>query len=58
MMGDFFTGFDLSFSFIGTILGSFFEIISPALILSALFSLVGAIYIGKKIVGEGQFVKA
>ncbi len=56
MAGDFFTGLDLSFDFIEAVLGSFFEIISPALVLSALVSLVGAIYVGKKI-KFAQFLK-
>ena len=49
MVQDFFDVFNLSFSFIGTIFTSFFEIISPALFLSALLSLVGVIYTGKQI---------
>lgn len=49
MMSDFFETFDLSFYFVNTILGSFFEIISPAIILSLLLNLGGAIYIGNKI---------
>ncbi|MCX6751835.1 MAG: hypothetical protein NT161_03700 [Candidatus Nomurabacteria bacterium] len=49
MMKDFFETFDLSFYFVGTILGSFFEIVSPAIVLSLLLNLGGAIYVGKKI---------
>ena len=41
--------FDFNLSFINTILGSFFEIISPVLFLSAVLSFIGAIYLGKKI---------
>ncbi len=49
MMQDFFDVFSFNFSFINTILGSFFEIISPALVLSAVLSLASTIYLGKKI---------
>ena len=49
MMKDFFGSFELSFYFVGTVLGSFFEIISPTLVLSGILSLVGTIYLGKKI---------
>ena len=49
MAQDFFDVFSFDFSFINTIFVSFFEIISPAIFLSALMSLVGAIYIGKQI---------
>ena len=49
MMQDFFNIFSFNFSFINTIFGSFFEIISPMLFLSALISLLGATYVGKKI---------
>lgn len=49
MMQDFLEVFSFNFSFVGIMLGSFFEIISPLLVLSALLSLVGAVYTGKKI---------
>ena len=49
IMQDFFEVFSLNFSFINTVLGSFFEIISPLLIVSAVLSLAGAIYTGKKV---------
>ena len=49
MAQDFFNVFNFNFAFIDTIWGSFFEIISPTLFLSAILSLAGAIYIGKKI---------
>jgi len=49
MVQDFFEVFSFNFSFINTILLSFFEIISPMLVLSAILSLAGAIYTGKKI---------
>ena len=49
MMSDFFEDFILSFNFISTIIGSFFEIISPAIVLSLALNLGGAIYIGNKI---------
>ena len=49
MMQDFFNIFSFNFSFINTIFGSFFEIISPMLFLSALISLLVATYVGKKI---------
>ena len=49
MTRDFLEVFDFSFSFIGTVFVSFFEIISPILILSAIFSLTGVVYIGKRI---------
>jgi len=56
MMKDFFGSFELSFYFIGTVLGSFFEIISPALFFSGIFSLLGAVYIGNKIKNY-EFIK-
>jgi hypothetical protein len=49
MTRDFFEVFSFNFSFINTTLMNFFEIISPALVLSAFFSLAGAIYLGTKI---------
>ncbi len=49
MMNDFFDGFVWSSSFVNTILGSFFEIISPTIFVSLLINLVGAIYLGNKI---------
>jgi hypothetical protein len=49
MTQDFFEVFNFNFSFIGTVWVSFFEIISPMLFLSAVLSLIGAIYTGKKI---------
>jgi hypothetical protein len=49
MIQDFFEVFNFNFSFFSTIWTSFFEIISPALVLSAIMSLVGVIYTGKKI---------
>ena len=49
MTQDFFEVFNFNFAFFNTILTSLFEIISPMLVLSAILSLVGAIYTGKKI---------
>jgi hypothetical protein len=49
MTRDFLDVFSFNLSFIDMILGSFFEIISPALVLSAVLSFAGAIYLGKKI---------
>jgi len=49
MMQDFLEIFSFNFSFINTVFVSFFEIISPLLVVSAILSLVGAIYTGKKI---------
>ena len=49
MTQDFFEVFHFNISFVSTMWVSFFEIISPTLALSAILSLVGAIYIGKKI---------
>jgi hypothetical protein len=49
MTQDFFEVFHFNFSFISTMWVSFFEIISPTLALSAILSLVGAIYTGKEI---------
>lgn len=49
MMYDFFDGFVLSFSFISTILESFFEIISPIIFVSFLLNLIGIIYMANKI---------
>ncbi len=49
MVQDFFEVFNFDFSFFSTIWGSFFEIISPMLVLSAFLSLAGVIYTGKKI---------
>jgi len=48
MVQDFFEVFSFNFSFINTVLGSFFEIISPLLVVSAVLSLCGIIYTGKK----------
>ena len=49
MMKDFFEVFSFNFSFIKTFLESFFEIISPLLVVSAVLSMIGVIYTGKKI---------
>lgn len=49
MAQDFFDVFNFDFSFVNTILESFFEIISPALFMTAVLSLAGMVYIGKKI---------
>jgi hypothetical protein len=49
MIRDFFDVFSFDFSLISTVAESFFEIISPALVLSAVLSLIGFIYVGKKI---------
>ena len=48
MMKDFFEVFSFNFSFIKTMLESFFEIISPLLLVSAALSMIGVIYTGKK----------
>ena len=57
MMNDLFTDFDLSFYFIGTIISSFFEIISPALVLSLFISFFGSIYVYKKNIYLFNFYK-
>jgi hypothetical protein len=49
MTRDFLEVFNFNFSFINTILLNFFEIVSPLLVVSAILSLGGAIYTGKKI---------
>jgi hypothetical protein len=49
MTQDFLEVFSFNFSFIQMVFVSFFEIVSPVLVLSAVLSLVGAIYTGKKI---------
>jgi hypothetical protein len=49
MVQDFFEVFSFNFSFINTVLVSFFEIVSPLIVVSAILSLVGTIYAGKKI---------
>jgi len=49
MAQDFLDVFSFNFSYLSTMWGSFFEIISPMFFLSAVLSLVGAIYIGKEI---------
>ena len=49
MMHDFLDSFVWSFSFISTIIESFFEIISPVIFVSLILNLIGVIYIGKKI---------
>ena len=49
MMHDFFDSFVLSFSFINTIVGSFFEIITPTTVFYLLINLVGIVYLGNKI---------
>ena len=48
IMKDFFEVFSFNFSFIKAILESFFEIISPLLLVSAALSMIGVIYTGKK----------
>ena len=48
MVQDFFEVFSFNFSFVKIVLLSFFEIISPLLVSSAVLSLVGALYTGKK----------
>jgi hypothetical protein len=48
-MNDFINAFDPSFSFFSAVLGSFFEIVSPALVIGLLVSFTGACYLGKKI---------
>jgi len=49
MMQDFFEVFNFNLSFFSIMWVSFFEIISPMLVLSAILSLAGIIYTGKKI---------
>lgn len=49
MMTDLFGTFDMSFYFMNTIIGSFFEIIPPVIVFSFLLNLIGTIYIGNKI---------
>jgi len=49
MAQDFFEVFHFNISFFNTMFGSFFEIISPALFISAALSLLGAIYTAQKI---------
>ncbi len=49
MVKDFSEVFDFNFYFISTIFVSFFEIISPLLVVSAALSMIGAMYTGKKI---------
>ena len=49
MMQDLIYGLDLNISTIGTVLSSFFEVISPALVFSAILSLIGTIYLVNKI---------
>ena len=49
MTSDFFDVFSFNLSFVNTIATSFFEIISLPIFLSAFFSLIGAVYVGKKI---------
>jgi len=49
MIKDFLEVFSFNLAFINMVLVSFFEIISPLLIVSVVLSLVGAIYTGKKI---------
>lgn len=49
MTRDFLDVFNFNLSFINTMVGSFFEIISPVLFLSAVLSFAGAVYLGKKI---------
>ncbi len=49
MVQDIFQIFSFNFSFINTVFVSFFEIISPLLVVSAVLSMIGAIYTGKKI---------
>ncbi len=49
MVQDIFQIFSFNFSFINTVFVSFFEIISPLLVVSAMLSMIGTIYTGKKI---------
>ncbi len=49
MMQDFFASFRLSFYFISTVAGSFFEIISLSTFMLLVINLLGVIYIGNKI---------
>ena len=49
MAQDFFEVFSFNLSFINTIWEGFFEIISPVLVLSAVLSFAGAVYIANKI---------
>jgi len=49
MTRDFFDVFSFNFSFISTMTQNFFEIISPIVAFSAVFSFIGAVYIGQKI---------
>ena len=49
MLGDLMTEFSFSFSFMSMILGDLFAIISPEIFLSNILSLVGIIYVVKRI---------
>lgn len=49
MTQDFFEVFSFSFSFLNSVLENFFEVISPELAISAVLSLIGVIYMIRKI---------
>ena len=49
MMQDFFGVFNFSFDYINTMLGSFFEIVSPILLSYSILSLFGVAYLARKI---------
>ena len=49
MASDFLDVFSFNLSFINTMASNFFELVSLPIFLSAFLSLVGAIYVGKKI---------
>ena len=49
MMRDFLEVFNMSFSFVGNFIESFFDTISLELVLSLVFSFIGIVYLYKKI---------
>ena len=49
MMQDLFVSFDITFEYFNTIFNSLFEVISPFIFFSALLSLAGVIYLGRRI---------
>ncbi|SRR5258708_1352425 len=55
MVKDFFEVFSFNFSFVNIVFTSFFDIVSPALVLSAVLSLAGTIYTGRKMRSHSSY---
>ncbi len=57
MLQDFMGSFDMSASFFNTVFGSLFEIVSPFVLFSAFLSLMGVVYVGRKIYKSKFLIK-